>query len=1406
MVLTLLLGFTCSTAWAQSNKISLEGITATRAEAGGRVRVIVNYTIPQQDLPKGSVSGASRRAMIATNRLNLLQSAFDGDFEAYQPKAKPHIFDRPTVVRPLETVPSMAMMLTLAEVEKLAADPRVTGIYTDKLMKPMLNDSTVIVGAPTVWATGSNGADYAVAVLDTGASLNHPMIAGRVVGSGCVSSTNILQGNESLCPDGTDEQLGGDAGTNCPVDDLATAGIVEGVSGCDHGTHVASTAMGGPVTSTTGVTIQGVARGANLAIIQVFSKFTDTAICDPEPSPCSKVFMQDMNKGLEIILDNAASLKIISVNLSLGFTGIFSTSCDTGEQMATKSLIDQLRAAGVATVIASGNDGSSIGISTPACISSAIAVGATTKQDAVAGFSNSSHLVDFLAPGESILAAYPVVGGFYYDDVKNGTSMATPHVAGAFALLKSANPGASVQDIEDALKATGVPIIDTRNLVIKPRIRVDRANALLSNGGGAGIGNLAITPADGFFRYGKIGNSGSFGTQTYTLTNNTGAGVNWSVAADMPFIVFNKTSGTLADGASDTVIVSVDVANVASGGFGGESGIITFAVGADTAMRTAAAAAVIPANDDFVDAEQLTGITPSTVGFNTYSSKEAGEPNHVDGTVGGNSNAGGGSVWYQWAALEDATVDVSTSGSDFDTVLGVYTGASISSLAAVANNDDEDNPNNILTSQLAFNAVAGTTYFIAVDGFRESNGFVNNGNISLSLVATPSSANSPPTGEVTINGAATQGETLTADTSTIGDADGLGSFNVQWRRGGASLAGATTSTYTLTQADVNSTVDVRVSYTDGGGTAESLTSIPTGAVTNVNDVPTGEVVITGNATQGEILTADASTVADLDGLGALLFQWHRAGADISGANLSTYTLTQADVGSVIAVTVSYTDGFGASESLTSAPTSAVQGLSQFTLTVAKTGPGSGTLSSNPAGIDCGADCEEAYDTGTSVTLTPAAGADSMFAAWSGACSGTGACVVNMDQARSVSVRFELTAPGSTTLFSSILPSARSGSFGGAPDRSDVSGPQALGDPVTVFASVINAGASVAQSCIISVPVSAPVSLEFQETNAANAPVGIPDAQFDVDVGQARSFILSLTPNALSVGEDVFPDFVCDNANVDAIPGVNTVFLSIDDHEVPDILSIGSTPSNDGIITVPSGSLSFMTASAINIGAGDAAGSADAAMSVSVDTGAAALSVEPQLCETDASSACITTLGTAPVSTVIGASPSFFAVFVSDQSGGNGVPLDPANARVFLRFKDAAGTTRSVTSAAVRVPAAADLPVQSAGGLPIGRWAVTVRKTIGVRHAQTPGVLYVWPDGMAKLESANDNFDLQLLPDSNTETLGAFIGLEEYGVLSGQFTFDNSVFMVNHRKDYRLDVWGVHDMRGLVDTDAMLEAK
>ena len=205
--------------------------------------------------------------------------------------------------------------------------------------------------------------------------------------------------------------------------------------------------------------------------------------------------------------------------------------------------------------------------------------------------------------------------------------------------------------------------------------------------------------------------------------------------------------------------------------------------------------------------------------------------------------------------------------------------------------------------------------------------YTDGGGAAESLTSDPTAevanANDSPTGAVTITGAASQGQVLTANTDSIADADGLGAFSYQWQAGGADIAGATSQAYTPGQAQVGAAITVTVSYTDGGGAAESLTSTATSAVANVNDSPTGAVTIEGAAGQGQALTANADGIADADGLGAFSYQWQADGADIAGATSQAYTPGQAQVGAAITVTVSYTDGSGAAESLTSGPTAEV---------------------------------------------------------------------------------------------------------------------------------------------------------------------------------------------------------------------------------------------------------------------------------------------------------------------------------------------------------------------------------------------------------------------------------------------------------------------------------------------------
>ena len=126
------------------------------------------------------------------------------------------------------------------------------------------------------------------------------------------------------------------------------------------------------------------------------------------------------------------------------------------------------------------------------------------------------------------------------------------------------------------------------------------------------------------------------------------------------------------------------------------------------------------ANDNFVNAQVINGGSGTVTGVNFDATREAGEPNHA-GVPGGTS------VWYRWQAPTSGPAFFTTAGSTFDTLLAAYTGTSVSSLATIASNDDNTGDrivSNPLTSSISFNAIAGTTYYIAVDGARGQKGSI----------------------------------------------------------------------------------------------------------------------------------------------------------------------------------------------------------------------------------------------------------------------------------------------------------------------------------------------------------------------------------------------------------------------------------------------------------------------------------------------------------------------------------------------------------------------------------------------------------------------------------------------------------------------------------------------------------
>ena len=147
-------------------------------------------------------------------------------------------------------------------------------------------------------------------------------------------------------------------------------------------------------------------------------------------------------------------------------------------------------------------------------------------------------------------------------------------------------------------------------------------------------------------------------------------------------------------------------------GFGGASGDVVLN------LSVAGGGGAAPANDNFANALALIGGNVSTTGRNLGATAQAGEPAHA-GALATRS------VWWTWTAPASGVVIVSTAGSDFDTVLAVYTGAAVASLTPVASDDQSGGTN---TSRLTFTASAGTVYRLAVDGY-----LGDTGNIALSL-------------------------------------------------------------------------------------------------------------------------------------------------------------------------------------------------------------------------------------------------------------------------------------------------------------------------------------------------------------------------------------------------------------------------------------------------------------------------------------------------------------------------------------------------------------------------------------------------------------------------------------------------------------------------------------------------
>ncbi|EIM31421.1 subtilisin-like serine protease [Leptothrix ochracea L12] len=425
----------------------------------GSVRIIVGVRVT--GTPEGALNATGiglQRKRIAAMQSEVLHKVASLKMH----ETKPKLF---------AIIPFMAVEASPDELIALSNLNEVISIEEDRVGKLADAGSVAVTGSSIAWSMGFSGIAQSIAILDSGVDKLHPFLAGKVVSEACFSTNNAADGATSLCPGGVAQSIENDSAMPysgaCPV------------GACGHGTAVAGIAAG------TNATFTGIAKDAVLIAIQVFSRFDSVVNCG-STTPCVLTYTSDQIMGLEQVYALRNTYNIAAVNMSLGGGRYFSQATCDATNAAIKSIIDTLRSVNIPTIIASGNDGFVDSMDAPACISSAISVGATfslpnynnncagnnvsiSSIDSILCESNSAPFINLLAPGAVITSSVP--GGDYLSWY--GTSMAAPQVAGAWAIMKQKKFNLTVSDGLGALTLTGVPITDPRNNLVTPRIQVN---------------------------------------------------------------------------------------------------------------------------------------------------------------------------------------------------------------------------------------------------------------------------------------------------------------------------------------------------------------------------------------------------------------------------------------------------------------------------------------------------------------------------------------------------------------------------------------------------------------------------------------------------------------------------------------------------------------------------------------------------------------------------------------------------------------------------------------------------------------------------------------------------------------------------------------------------------------------
>jgi hypothetical protein len=252
--------------------------------------------------------------------------------------------------------------------------------------------------------------------------------------------------------------------------------------------------------------------------------------------------------------------------------------------------------------------------------------------------------------------------------------------------------------------------------------------------------------------------------------------------------------------------------------------------------------------------------------------------------------------------------------------------------------------------------------------------------------------------------------------------------------------------------------------------------------------------------------------------------------------------------------------------------------------------------------------------------------------------------------------------GPTTLLSAVLPESRSAQVNGT---------------VTAFATIINTGMSIATSCSIAPASTIPTTFAYQTTNpATNAVTGAVNTPVDVQGNNgSQSFVIAFTPTAAIAPTDVAFNFSCTNTSpAPIVTGLNTLLLSASTTPTPDVIALGATLQNDGIVhATGAGNSGVFAVATDNLGSSDT-------ITVATNTGSATLPLSIMLCQTNTTTgACMQTPSATVTTTIAKNATPTFGIFVS---ASGAIPFDPAGSRIFVTFTDSTRAVRGETSVAV----------------------------------------------------------------------------------------------------------------------------